>query len=90
MDTLIVLFDNLIALYNPAWLLEIIMIPQVEGLSLIHIMVRYGHFFFVREVAITKLGYAVDYFHPYTRMTLIHTVARYRTLDWNEEETAQI
>lgn len=37
---LIDFFDKLLALkYNPAWLLEIIMTPQHNGLSLIHIMV---------------------------------------------------
>lgn len=44
----------------------------------------------MREVAIEKLGYPVDHFHIYTRMTLIHTVARYRTELWDEEETAEV
>lgn len=37
---LIEFFDCLLALkYSPAWLLENIMIPQRNGLSLIHVMV---------------------------------------------------
>ena len=88
MASLVALFNKLMATYNPAWLLEIIMMPQRNGLSLIHIMIQLGLYQFVRDIAIEKLGYRVDYFHPFTRMTLIHTVARYRTDPWDEEELA--
>jgi len=79
-------FDELCELYEEKWLLEVCSYPQPHGLSIIHLMVATGNYRFVKQVAVAKLGYQVDYFHPHTRMTLLHTIAKYRTNKWDEEE----
>jgi hypothetical protein len=71
-------------MFNETWLLEQISIPRDKGLNLVNEMIKIGNYKFVREIALKKLGYQIDYFDPHVRMTLLHTIAKYRTLPWDE------
>ena len=53
-------------------------------------MLQYGCYNFVRDIAIDALGYQIDYFDPFGRMTLLHTIAKHRTSEWDKEEIKQI
>jgi len=53
-------------------------------------MVRRGNYSFIREICIEDLDYKADYFDPAVRLTLLHSVAKYRTSKWDEEETVQV
>ena len=53
-------------------------------------MIRQGFYTTVRDIAIGKLGYQIDYFDPIIRMTLLHTIAKYRRDPWSKEEVSHI
>ena len=52
-----------------------------------HLAVYGGMYRLVKEIIIGELDYDVDFYEiPRRRLTLLHTIAKYRKHDWTEEE----
>ena len=64
---------------------------QETGQDLVHIAAYYGLYDCILDIMISELGYDVDFYQPpYRKLTLLHTVVKYRKHMWSEEEKAHI
>ena len=56
-----------------------------------HLAVYGGLYRLVHEIMISELNYEVDFYQPpRRRLTLLHTVAKYRTHEWSDKEKTHI
>ena len=82
--------------YDKPWLCKVIGAEQwvcykETGQDLAHLAVYGGLYRLVHEIMISELGYDVDFYQPpRRRLTLLHTIAKYRTHEWDDEEKAHV
>lgn len=82
------LFTLLHQYYNPQWLLHLISEPIKDGFSFINLLLILGFYDFIKDVAVQMFEFKIS--TCYSKVTLLHLVAKYRRELWQDSELKHI